>query len=114
FEIAEPKDLIPIMKDKNSKWLPGIRNNGEGIFFKFDAHKLKEWERTTNHSEVTSNIITRFNRHRDQLGYTALPIESKHLLLHTFSHALIKELAAHSGYSTTSLKERIYCSNDMQ
>lgn len=114
FEFAESKDLIPVMKDKNNKWLPGIRNNGEGIFFEFDKHKLKEWERNSNHSEVTSDIISRYNRNRDQLGYSVLPIESKHLLLHTFSHALIKELAAHSGYSTTSLKERIYCSNEMQ
>ena len=33
--------------------------------------------------------------------------------MHTFSHALIKELAAHSGYSTTALQERIYCSDVM-
>lgn len=113
FELAKSKDLIPVMKDKNIKWLPGIRNNGEGIFFTFDKSKLKEWERSTNPDNVTSEIISRYNQYRDQLGYSALSFESKHLLMHTFSHALIKELAAHSGYSTTALKERIYCNSDM-
>lgn len=114
FEIKEQKNLIPIMKEKNTKWLPGIRNNGEGIFFKFNENTLKDWERNTNHNEITSDIIARYNRQRDQLNYSALSIESRHLLIHTFSHAIIKELAAHSGYSTTSLKERIYCNNAMQ
>ncbi len=40
-------------------------------FFRFDEHKLKEWELNTNHSEVTSDIILRYNRNRNQLGYSA-------------------------------------------
>lgn len=114
FEVSEQNDLIPIMKNKNTNWLPGIRNHGEGIFFQFDENTLKDWERNSDHRRITQNTITRYNRQRDQLGYAALPIKSRHLLLHTFSHALIKELAAHSGYSTTALKERIYCSDVMQ
>jgi len=114
FEVSEQKDLIPIMKNKNTNWLPGIRNNGEGIFFQFDENRLKDWERNTNHSKLTEDTIVRYNRQRDQLGYAALPITGRHLLLHTFSHALIKELAAYSGYSTTALKERIYCNDVMQ
>lgn len=37
----------------------------------------------------------------------------RQILLHTFSHALLQQLAAHCGYTTTSLKERIYASEDM-
>src|SRR5699024_4824173 len=113
FEVSEKQDLIPIMKQKNVNWLPGNRNSGEGIFFVFDENQLKDWERTAKPSKITEGTIHRFNRQRDQLGYSALPIKSRHLLLHTFSHALIKELAAYSGYSTTALKERIYCNEDM-
>ncbi|WP_077705209.1 hypothetical protein [Virgibacillus dokdonensis] len=32
-ELAKTKDLIPVMKYKNNKRLPGIRNDGEVIFF---------------------------------------------------------------------------------
>src|SRR5699024_9696584 len=55
FEVSEQKDLIPIMKNKNTNWLPGIRNNGEGIFFQFDENSLKDWERNTNHSKLTED-----------------------------------------------------------
>lgn len=114
FEVSEKKNLVQIMQSKKTNWLPGVRNIGEGIFFQFDENKLKDWERNTNHTELTNGTIEKFNHHRDQLGYSTLPIKSKHLLLHTFSHALIKELAAYSGYSTTALKERIYCNDVMQ
>ncbi|WP_078596334.1 DUF1998 domain-containing protein [Evansella clarkii] len=112
FEISEQKDLLPIMKN-NTNWLPGIRNIGEGIFFRFNENTLKDWETTTPNEKITEQAILRYNRQRDQMGYKALPIKSRHVLLHTFSHALIKELAAYSGYSTTALKERIYCNDIM-
>ncbi|WP_346208245.1 DUF1998 domain-containing protein [Caldifermentibacillus hisashii] len=114
FEVSEQTDLISIMKNENTNWLPGIRNNGEGIFFQFDEKRLKDWERNKEHTKFTTDTIMRYNRQRDQLGYSILPIKSRHILLHTFSHALIKELAAYSGYSTTAIKERIYCNDVMQ
>jgi hypothetical protein len=114
FELSEPKDLIPIMKEKNTNWLPGIKNNGEGIFFQFNEKKLREWEEKADVSKLSSETIDRYNKRREQLNYTPLAIANRHLLIHSFSHALIKELAAHSGYSTTSLKERLYCNNGMQ
>lgn len=114
FEVSAQKDLNPIMKNEKTNWLPGIRNNGEGIFFRFDDSVLRKWERQVDARNLTRDTVTRYNQQRDQMGYTALPIKSRHILLHTFSHSLIKELAAHSGYSTTALKERIYCNDDMQ
>ncbi len=38
---------------------------------------------------------------------------AEYVLLHTFSHILIKEMAMQSGYSSTAIKERIYSSNTM-
>jgi hypothetical protein len=32
------------------------------------------------------------------------------VLLHTFSHVLVRQLALDSGYSSASLRERLYCS----
>lgn len=114
FELSENEHLVPIMRNENTNWLPGIRNLGEGIFFQFDDHYLMDWEINCKPDEITEEIIKHYNHQRDQLGYSILPIKSKNILLHTFSHAMIKELAAYSGYATTALKERIYCSEDMQ
>jgi hypothetical protein len=34
----------------------------------------------------------------------------QYVFLHTFSHLLIRQLSLYSGYSVSSIKERIYCS----
>ena len=93
-----------------NNWLPAVRNYGEGIFFVVDTQKLAKWEQTEN---VTANIIEKYNQQRQEFEKEPLPLAGRHLLLHTFSHAMLKELAAHSGYSTTSLKERLYVDSSM-
>lgn len=113
FDTKQTDHLVSIMKDEDTGWLPGVQNNGEGIFFKFNEYELKHWEQNTNHGDFTDEVIQKFNHQREQLGFSPLEIKSRHILLHTFSHAMIKELAAHSGYATTSLRERIYCSDNM-
>lgn len=93
-----------------NKWLPAVRNYGEGIFFVFDPQRLAKWEQTES---VTAKIIEKYNMQRQEFEKEPLSLSARHLLLHTFSHALLKELAAHSGYSTTSLKERLYVDSSM-
>ncbi|MBD7970414.1 DUF1998 domain-containing protein [Paenibacillus gallinarum] len=92
------------------KWLPAVRNYGEGIFFQFNLDKLLQWEQT---EQVTSAIIKSYNAYREEFNNTPLNILPRQILIHTFSHALLQQLAAHCGYTTTSLKERIYASDDM-
>nr|WP_312753012.1 DUF1998 domain-containing protein [Bacillus mobilis] len=94
----------------HNNWLSAVRNYGEGIFFVFDQQKLTKWEQSEN---LTKNIIERYNQQRLEFDKEPLPLTGRHLLLHTFSHAMLKELAAHSGYSTTSLKERLYVDSSM-
>ncbi|MEK4170814.1 hypothetical protein MHI22_04480 [Lysinibacillus sp. FSL L8-0312] len=66
-----------------------------------------------NNETLTKEIIEKYNNHRDEFDKDPLPLLGRHLLLHTFSHVLLKELAAHSGYATTSLKERLYVDQSM-
>lgn len=100
----------PVVITNEAKWLPAVRNYGEGIFFQFNLEKLLKWEQT---EQVTSGIVKAYNTHREEFKKTPLDILPRQILLHTFSHALLQELAAHCGYTTTSLKERIYASDDM-
>ena len=102
--------LSSVMSNSKENWLPAVRNFGEGLFFVFDKRKLADWERK---DEVTSKIVASYNEQRKEFGNSKLELLPRHLLIHSFSHALLKELAAHSGYSTTSLKERLYCGTDM-
>jgi hypothetical protein len=101
--------LQPVVK-KEEKWLPAVRNYGEGIFLKFHLEKLKAWEKS---EQLTSETFLAYNCYREEFDNTPLHFEPRQILIHTFSHALLRELAAHSGYTTTSLKERVYAMDGM-
>lgn len=99
---------------KNTKYLPAIENVGEGIFFEFDKDLINKWakENPTLY-ERAGYIQTNYD------GTKLSPSEKrditpKYLLIHTFSHLLIKELEFLSGYPATSLQERLYIGDDMQ
>jgi len=92
-----------------SKWLPGITVKGEGIFFEFDNEMLNPW---SNQKEVINRvkIITdNYNFVRSEMSLENRIITAKFILMHTFSHILINQLAITCGYGSSSLRERIYC-----
>jgi hypothetical protein len=106
--------VCSIMQDaKSSDWLPAVKNLGEGIFFQFNIHKLIEWENREHVKQELSSIFDRYNKRREQMGNSFISLKARHVLIHTFSHAMIQEFARFSGYATTSLRERLYCSGDM-
>lgn len=100
----------PVVITSDPQWLPAVRNYGEGIFFKFNIEKLQQWEQS---EQVSKAIIEAYNTSRKEFKKEPLDILPRQILLHTFSHALLQELAAYCGYTTTSLKERIYAGEDM-
>lgn len=105
-------DAISIMRDKQN-WLPGVLVHGEGVFFQFNPHAIYNWASQTTVQNQATSIIAKYNNMRAGLGYQERDLTAKDILIHTFSHMLIKEFAAHSGYATTSLRERLYCGKDM-
>ena len=80
---------------------------GEGIFIRFYENKVKEWENRN------------FNRYRALIrrskdnGYVTRKITEdsiRYILLHTTAHLLIRELTLQCGYTSASIKEKIYTS----
>lgn len=102
-------------KGINTEYLPAIENLGEGIFFEFDIETINEWI-----DEHDDKLNKRAKAIQDNYEKTKLSeheqrtITPKYLLIHTFSHIIIKELEFLSGYPATSLQERLYISDDMQ
>jgi hypothetical protein len=103
------KTLQPVVK-KEEKWLPAVRNYGEGIFIKFNLATVRKWE---EEEQVTKEIFQAYNNYRDEFDNSLIHFEPRQILIHTFSHSLLRELAAYCGYTTTSLKERIYTMDGM-
>lgn len=91
-------------------WLPAIEIFGEGIFVPLDEAALTRWESTN--SELLKARLTKIAelRQNDRGLVGTLPLPSpRFVLVHSLSHALMRQLAFECGYDTASLRERIYC-----
>ncbi len=92
------------------KWLPCSEVRGEGIFIRFPEDALLEWEARYRQSDVAQALrdgLRGWRERRGLPGDEAWPGE-RYVLLHSFSHALIRELALECGYTASSIRERIY------
>ena len=102
--------IPPDLGTESTPWLPGIEVSGEGIFLEFNARTLSVWlsDNQTAIDEFTSRQLIQAERqglpHR--MGFDANPV---FVLAHSFAHVLINQLSFDCGYSSTSLRERIYC-----
>ena len=94
-------DCIPLSEEKLN-WLPAIEMLGEGIFIKLNEQKLNDWE---------IENADYYNSMKIQLNKSNLEIDNfsaRYVLLHTLSHLLIRQVTLECGYSSASLKERLY------
>ena len=78
--------------------------------FEFDENAISKWQ--ANNPEIQHRVDVLNENYRKSFIGQSRPrkITAKFLLLHTISHALIKQLSFECGYSIASLKERLYCS----
>ena len=93
------------------EWLPATENFGEGIFIALNTHRVSEWEKS--HPEVTGRCKRMFNERSDMLSVIDVLPSAKYVLLHTVSHMLIREVSSYAGYSTASIRERVYSGDEM-
>lgn len=99
-------------KGLNTKYLPAIESFGEGIFFEFDNKILDKW---INSNELIRDrvqpVINNYNNF-DSAFNKDIEVNPKLILIHTFSHLIIKELEYLCGYPSTSIQERLYVSDN--
>lgn len=96
--------LAPIFSKKQTEWLPGIEMHGEGFFIRFREDRVQEWEQ--KNAGVYESLLNRL----PESGVHCENASPRYILLHTFSHLLIRSLAKRCGYQTSSLREKIYAS----
>lgn len=100
--------VVPL--GRNVTWLPSVEKRGEGIFLELQEGAVAAWSRcASRHERVTAlSAAYRQWRHNRKLPADhAFPV-ARYTLLHTLSHLLIRQVALECGYSSASLKERIY------
>jgi len=86
-------------------WYPGFEGIGEGIFITFHNPKILPTEGIPATSEWGKPGIQDMVLDQHWGNIVFQPI---FVWLHTLSHSIIKTISLHTGYSSTSIKERIY------
>src|SRR5258708_60579 len=92
-------------------WVPAAEVRGEGIFIQFREEAVQAWLRrpeVRKHGAIfhEAHIAWR-SRRRISLPEANDPT-LRYVLLHTFAHALMRQLTLECGYTAASIRERIY------
>lgn len=89
-------------------WVPACETRGEGIFFQFSESAVQKWLTRTRQYDgefLKAHRQWRASKNLDpDLGYPGM----RYILLHSFAHAIIRQLAVECGYTTASIAERVY------
>lgn len=91
-------------------WAPCVEVRGEGIFLRLPERQVCAWEERYRRSESARRLLEGhrlWRARRDLDPATGFP-GWRYVLLHSLSHALIRQLALECGYSASSISERIY------
>ena len=93
-------------------WLPVSEVRGEGIFLRLKENALQAWENQPAVQELDRDFFDGHRKWRrlrhlepDNAGFPGI----RYALLHSLSHALMRQIALECGYTAASIRERIYC-----
>jgi len=87
------------------RWLPAVEVRGEGVFLSLNMDALRSWEK--------NEFVTQRGRvlaERSGGGQQPAP-STRYILVHTLAHAVMRQLTLDCGYSSASLRERLYVSD---
>jgi hypothetical protein len=97
------------------RWVPASEVRGEGIFIQFSEEAIANWQERNpallEYEKRTHKAHTRWRRSRNIAPPEARFPGLRYLLIHSFSHALMRQLAIECGYTAASIRERIYSRN---
>ena len=90
-------------------WMPAIEVLGEGVFVDLNKETVQEWCETDFADDRATKLTAAIRAAADDSETAAIP--PRKLLLHSLAHALLNELALTSGYPASSIRERVYDSD---
>jgi hypothetical protein len=105
----DPQHRISLARSAPT-WVPAVEQRGEGIFIQLDETLVANWEqRVDEHPRIEAlrRAHTRWLYARSRPADPGFPV-ARYLLVHTLSHLLIRQVALECGYSSASLRERLY------
>jgi hypothetical protein len=112
-ELDIPTSTAPLARN-SPVWVPASEVRGEGIFIQFDEERIRAW---LNKKPVKDRDALFFEAHKRWCKSRGIEEPEKsypgmrYILLHSFSHALMRQLSLECGYAAASIRERIYSSS---
>ncbi len=109
-DAADPSMIAPLWREPQT-WLPAAEVRGEGILIRLPEARVEEWEKIYADSQRFEQLLqaTRNWRTRRGLRPDGGAPAARFVLLHTLSHLLLLQVALDCGYSSASVRERLYC-----
>lgn len=106
-----PQPLIAPLSRTSPTWVPAAEIRGEGLFLQFNEKKLRNWINRADAQEREGLYLSAHQQWRAKRNL--VPPEAgfpgiRYILLHSFAHALMRQFALECGYSSASIRERIY------
>jgi hypothetical protein len=108
-EDLEPARRVPLTRGL-AEWVPAVEQRGEGIFLQLREHHVARWAARVDgheHIRVLREAYRQWAFDRATQANPAFPI-ARFMLIHTLSHLLMRQMALECGYSSASLRERLY------
>lgn len=107
-----PKERRAPLAHGTLTWVPAAEVRGEGIFLQFNEEALTAWLKRPEVRALATTFQEAHRRWRQARNITP-PTEGfpglRFILLHSFAHVLMRQLALECGYTSASVRERIYC-----
>ena len=114
-QLVKYDDKFQDSQQNTVRWFPGVQYTGEGVFIRLDNdggwhHTLSgeshnQWYDAYNDSDQYSEYLFRDTTSRIELH----PV---FIWWHTLAHLLIRSIGEDAGYSSASIRERIYLDLD--
>jgi hypothetical protein len=102
----------------HERWLPAVEIFGEGLYFELREEAIVAWQ-VSNSVPLQDRLNDSFIARIEGVFQTLPPLGedkrswvSRYLLVHSLAHIIINQLVFECGYSTASLRERLYVSGD--
>ncbi len=108
---AGDEERVARISLNRTSWLPAVENRGEGIFIQLRLDRVKQWEAQPAVVDRAATIRAAYEKawlDRGRPGTPPKQLTPRLLLVHSLSHALIRQLSLSCGYGSASLRERLY------
>jgi hypothetical protein len=103
--------LTPLSR-QTLNWRPASETRGEGIFLRIKEDALQAWENDATVKGLSDEFLASHKSWRnlrnlepDWEGFPGI----RYIMVHSLAHALMRQIVLDCGYTSASLRERLYC-----